>query len=524
MPQAPTKAPAPAAKKPANGKKAPAKAAPAATTEERSSTSDRPIIYKTVESQICQGADAITAQVAKDILGWETEKEYAERKVKENPGTKLEAWTYGDAFMLKDEHGNKVNCWNNMDNRPFDEQWSRGLAQTILRRQWAGPTTIPGETVNGSTIVISRTGKVESGQHSLVAVILAHQMWEKNRKAHDQWAEPGPVIETIVITGISEDSRVLMTVDNCKPRSESDVFYTSELFRNLLPVDRKECSRMLATAVDVLWRRTHTQGYKTHSEVVGFVDRHKKLLKGVEHLFVENSSKSEPSRKIAKLRISAGMGAALCYLMGASGPKTDGDVYRNRMPPSEKDIDWERWDKAKEFWALLGSSPQFKIVRTALARLVDSSNEGDNIGLGGREPEKVAILAKAWDTFLNYDAELGVDMFSEDDLLEGGALALSYNDLDDKGNKLPDGQVKLLDIADFEGIDCPDRKLNEPPPPPPPSPEELEAKKQEEKRRRAEEEQAKINQLRADKGKPAAPVVLQQPTNKRPGATASGKK
>jgi hypothetical protein len=28
--------------------------------------------------------------------------------------------------------------------------------------------------------------------------------------------------------------------------------------------------------------------------------------------------------------------------------------------------------------------------------------------------------------------------------------------VDDKGDKLPDGEIKLLDIADFYGIDCPE--------------------------------------------------------------------
>jgi hypothetical protein len=127
-------------------------------------------------------------------------------------------------------------------------------------------------------------------------------------------------------------------------------------------------------------------------------------------------------------------------------------------------------------------------VRTALGRLVDSSESNeDNQGLGGRGPEKMAILAKAWELWRDSTGGL---TFTDDDLAPGGALCLSYSDLDDRGNKLPDGQIKLLDVADFYGIDCPESVAAKgggkggAPMPPPPTQEEIEAATQEALRRR----------------------------------------
>lgn len=505
----PTPAPKAAAKPPTVAK--PAKPAPK-KAEAPPVPPQRPVIYPDVRAEICIGDNAITAEQAKDILGWTTEEERLLQIAAEHPGIgkdALKAYEYGDVYMLNDASkltdkgtpaGAKVRCYQNLDNRPFDLPWCLGLAQTILNGQWAGPLTIPGETINGSTIVLSRTGKVESGQHSLVALILAHQMWFANRKKYPFWENSvgGPVIETIVIYGISEDRRVLMTVDNCKPRSEADVFYTSDLFVKLTPPDRKECSRMLAAAVDLLWARTDTRGYKTHSEVVGFVDRHMKLLKTLEHIFVENSSRS--GRKISALRLSAGQCAALCYLMAASN--SDGDAYRNGLPPSEKGLDFKLLDKAKQFWALLAGGEEFKEVRLALGRLVESaSDDPANQGLGGRSNEKLAIISKAWDVFRQ-----GFPVVEAD-------VKLVYNGVDDAGNALPDGQLKLLDYADFGGIDVPEKIKLPGLEPKPPTEEEIAAAKEEERRKRAEDVTEKIKALRGGQdSKPAQPKPLTGPT------------
>jgi len=305
-----------------------------------------------------------------------------------------------------------------------------------------------------------------------------------------------PVLETVVITGLSEDPRVLMTVDYCKPRSAADVFYTSDVFKEATVAERKEMCRMLASAVDLLWTRTDAQGYRTHPEVVAFLERHKRLLACVEHIFKENGldkTGGGGGRRISKHRISVGHAAALEFVMGSSGPKTDSESYRNESPPTEKNLDWSVLDAARAFWSGFAREKAFIPVREALGHLVDSGAENaDNLGMGGRQPEKLAILAKAWELFK--DDRSGAP-FSMDDLADGGALSLSYNDLDDTGKKLPDGQIKLLDVADFYGIDCPEainkRTGRQDAPAPPPLTQEELSQATADALRRRQEAQAK---------------------------------
>lgn len=477
----------------------PVEEAPSLPQEEsqpESTTPSLPVVYdrlKAVEYSIDNpeigplGPDDIVL-----LMDWQTEKEYQEEMVQKHPESSPAHWLFGEVYHCLDDDGNKVRCWANANNRPFDMEWCEALIDTLLKGQWAGPLMMPGETINGETIRISRYGRVLSGQHQMTACKIADQRLQKSRKLKSNAADPKypawngrdqVVLETLVVTGLSEDERVLRSIDYVKPRTVADMLYTMEVFRSNTPMERREMTRMLSGAIDMLWTRTDTKGYKTHPEVVGFLERHKRLLKCVEHLFVLNKGGAADGRKISKLRLNAGQCAALCYIMGSSGPKTNGDEYRNEFPPSEKNLDWEPWQKAKDFWANLSNVPSapmglaFKPVRVALGRLMESTTDPDdgNIGLGGRLQEKLAILAHAWERWKDHpETEGAPDPFDEDeDLAEGGLLCLSYNNLDDEGNELPDGQIKLIDDDDFYGIDCPGMlgkkgvdKKGEPMPPP----------------------------------------------------------
>lgn len=492
--------------------------APAPAAAERWAPPNLPILYdklEVIEYSTASPKGPLEVDNMKLVLGWETESEFKARKVRENPGTKPEAWAWtGDMVQLDNPDGTKVTipvhcknlagekviCKYNAQNRSFDASWSEDLQNMIMHGQWAGPHTIPGETVNGETIRISKYGRVISGQHQMTACIIADEYLqiEKgllgldafNRK-YPAWSKHNHCfLETIVIRGMSEDPRVLMTVDYVKPRSVADVFYTSEVFKNSTPAERRELCKMLAVETDFAWERTAARGYKTHPELVAFLERHRSMLKCVEHLFAENNPNA--GRRISKLHLNPGQCAALLFIMATSGPKTDGDVYRNENPPTEKNLDWYYKDRAEEFWVLLGSAKEFGPVRTALACLINStySNNGDNQGLGGSPAEKLAILAKAWDIYKDHPDSAGAP-FSDDDLAHDGALTLSYTDLDvpDKDGVskrlplLPDGrqQLRLLDLADFGGIDCPEviktakATRTAPPEPPPLSKEEMEA-------------------------------------------------
>ena len=492
----------------------------------------RTIIYdkvETVEYSTVSPKGPLTVDRMKVVLGWEVESDYQKRMVVEQPDSKPEHWLYGEAFHCLDTDKRKVRCWNNANNRPFDMGWCEDLVHTVLHGHWAGPLTVPGETVNGETIRISRYGRVLSGQHQGTALVLADEHLQKSRQqkvARDESKWPfwdghdHCVIESLVVTGLSEDERVLRTIDYVKPRTTADMLYTMELFRNNTSTERKEMTRMLSGAIDMLWSRTDTKGYKTHPEVVGFLERHPRLLKCVEHIFLENNSKGgnewecakckyraatsassgdcpaggkhewvrREGRKISFLRVNTGHASALCYLMGSAGPGTDGDIYRNESPPSEKGLDWYYWAAAKDFWSRLARDRAFIPVRTALGRLLDSTQiSEDNQGLGGRLPEKLSILAKAWSAFK--DDDCGGQPFSMEDLAGGGLLCLSYSSLDSEGNELPEGQIALIPEDDFGGIDCPEG-LGKPnskaaPMPPPPTREEIERATQEALARRA---------------------------------------
>lgn len=458
---------------------------PTLTIEEFSSTSDE---------------GPLDVQWAKDALWWETEREYQKRMVEAEPGTKPEAWIYGDVFHCRNAAGEKVRTHYNAQNRPFDDEWCKALVETILEGQWAGPHTIPDGTVNGETIRISKYGRVVSGQHTMTALILAAEKLAALRAAgrdhadnpqYPAWSKRGaPFIETIVIKGMSEDPRVLMTVDYNKPRTAADMFYTSEAFRESTSTERKELCRVLSGAVDMLWERTKTLGYRTHPEVAAFLERHKSLMKCVEYVFRVNGSGAD-GRKLSKLKLNLGTCAAVSYLMGCSG--ADGDVYRNPdkdglIPPSEKGLDWTHWDKQEEFWDGLANDREFTPVRQAFYDLMSSSpTHPTNQGLGGRGPERLAVLALAWDRYRSHEGSGAA--FTVADLEPSGCLRLHYSDVgppnkNGETKKLPPGEIRLIEVADFYGIDCPPT-TSEASDPPLGMREEIEQAKEDARARRA---------------------------------------
>lgn len=541
----------------------------------------REIIYPKFEvleySTISEYGPITPDDMRERILGWETEKSFVARKLAEYPQSKEADWLFLDDFHCYDTNGEKVRCWNNAGNRPFDEEWCKKLTRMILWGYWSGPLTVPGETINGECIRISKYGRVLSGQHQGTALVLADEWLKKSRnKEFVPYYDPDdpesekykfwighkyPVIETLVVTGLSEDERVLRTIDYVKTRTMADMLYTMPLFRwqeyidedgkttrrLSTPPERNELTRMLASAVNILWIRTKAKGYGTHPEIVGFLDRHKRLLQCVQHLFLLNQpvrvnkkrlegetqeqhkarlvrEEAEGGRRISKLHMSAGQCAAMMYLMGCSATDaTTSDAYRNpnisgqcdkNVAPSEDTIDWSMWDKARLFWERLAGDNSFKAVRIKLNSLMESNTEDEgNMGLGGRFPEKMAVIAKAWDVFKDHQDTMG-DPFPVDKDEEGrtfypdlegseGALQLAYSNKDEKGNTLPDGKIRLISSADFLGIDVPQTVVEAKEPEPDPTPEVIEAngrKIQDEKAKRADEKKEKSRKPKPEPG------------------------
>lgn len=502
-------------------------------TKSKASAAPRPVLWPRIEFGECWlgGKDGpITAASAKTILGWESEADYIGRVtagMDEKARAKLNV-SFPDVgetlvgtdgrrtrVLLIDEDGQKVVCWNNPRNRPFHESHARALAQDILKRVWAGPTCFEGETINGQAgVIISKYGEVINGNHSLVGEVLADQIWNSVRQGgfwKSYWQTP-PVLETLVVYGISEDPRILRTVDDTRPRDYGDVVYTSDIFAKLDAPAKRECSRMTKSAVEFLWLRTgaakissYTK-HQTNAELDEFLGHHKKLIECVKELYDLNSP--ENGRPFSYMRLSTtGHLAAILYLMGAS--KTNVDHYASvDPPPGDKRCDWSNWDRAKAFWAELGKTKRkvddqsdevawkggkLALVAEALAALHDEGN--------ARNAEKYAVLSLAWARWLAKDE-------------------LEVKDLKLQWKKNDKGVEQLVNKADFGGIDDPTKgtdsdKVSQE------EAEEIKAATPPKSAKgaalvRAPGEIAKAVPVKADaEGKPPAPKLLNQPAHKR---------
>jgi hypothetical protein len=457
---------------------------------------ERPVVYPNL--MLFCGSDMelielpplgkITVQQAKDWLGWENEQQYRERMVNADPNKEdtrkkavkriqsansgmseegaVKKWEeeleqkyrFADCvgmppWLLREDggKGEKVICWNNDLNRPFYEETARQYAQDILNRCWAGPLSMPGETVNGETIIIGRTGQVESGQHRLIGLILAYEEWLAHPNRWKSKWEEEPFLESVVLLGVSEAQQVIQTLDNNRPRSQADAFYTSGIFRKMIPSERQECSKMLASAVTFLWNRTEASKinggdlFKTHSAVNTFLERHKRMLKCIQHIHGINKANAVNPRALSMLKLSPGECAAMLYLMGSAA--SDIDDYRLCDPlPHEKKLKWEDMEVAEKFWTdLAESKPISKIVddggdiskahpiRVALHKIVTA----DDDEVGSDNTKRLAILTRAW------------ACVRANEPVTEEALDLTACYVEGKGESL-----LFVDKVTFGGIDC----------------------------------------------------------------------
>lgn len=324
---------------------------------------EREITYPTLTADVCIDATAITADDAKQLLGWQEETE----EIK-----------FGGAFMLKDSRDKKIRCHNNLKNRPLNLANLQTLKQEHLRRRWR---------FNGEPIIVGKTGLLLNGQHTLIALVLAAQEWEDDREKWGEYWDTAPTMAKLVVSGVDESDEVVNTMDTCKPRALWEVIYRSEHFAHLKNHERKVCARMADYAVRLLWHRTGAgidafAPRRTHSESLGFVTRHPRLLEAIRHVYEENGDENRIGRYV-----SPGYAAGLCYLMGCS--TTDSADYRSAAHPDESMLDWNQWDKACNFIVLLASGgEETEAVRKYLSERIESG--------GASNAERWAILANAW--------------------------------------------------------------------------------------------------------------------------------
>ena len=288
-----------------------------------------------------------------------------------------ESWA--DSCMAVNCLGRPVRCSANAHNRPFDLATGNGYKQEILHRRWR---------LNGETIVVDKTAEVISGQHRLWGFIDAVLEWRKGDPFWRKIWPTEPVLPALVVCGVEASQELRATLDNVRPRQLSDTIYTSEIFADLKPNERKECSRMLDAAVDMFWKRTGAgldehRKFQTHQASHDLLDRHPSLKKAVKHVFTENKD-----RAISVLKVSPGQCAALLYLFAAQ--KTDRTEYE--ADRTEANVDLSLWDKAEEFFVCLsGKTGPHAVLKKVLAAIVEGKH-----GTKELNDKKVAAVINAW--------------------------------------------------------------------------------------------------------------------------------
>ena len=372
----------------------------------KAATTDLPVIYEQIGVDLWLGDKAMNADSAKEMIGWE--------EIPEGAGKSA-------VPLLTDEYDKPIRCIYNDHNRPFTESWARSLAQDILKRQWADSRNGEDMTYNGEDIIRDKHGIVKSGQHRLVALVLAHQMWERDEHWRTYWPD-APSIEVGVKGGISSNPRVIRTLDNTRPRDLTDVLITSGYFPRSAAKDREQLADYLSYAVRVLWHRVGRDAnayakYRTNSECLAFIESHPKLVDCVKHVVEENGTK-EPEldadgkpKKAAKggVKHYCGLGTAagLLYLMGSSA--TDPAKYRLKLgegqQATEKMLKWDHWKTAQEFWTELAKKKRGKLAEVYAYRRANKDEDDKDphavyVFESGRPDERQVVLCKAWQLWL----------------------------------------------------------------------------------------------------------------------------
>jgi len=398
----------------------------------KSGRAEREVVYPELRLDLCHGESAVTAEDARELLGWQ--------EVPEGGGSYSKE-VYALSKSLLGE-GVRARFNRNVINRWITTGNLQDLIQKILRGHWAGPNGTGG-TINGETIIIGRTAQVLDGQHTLISLVLADLMWRQDKSRWSHWRDSPPVIDKLVISGVDEDDHTANSINVCKSRSKADVLYRSEFFAHLDGSVRKVQARMSDYATRLLWLRI---GIKynamipriTHDEVVDFIGRHQRLLQCITHVYEENGSEGKISRYVGP-----GYAAGLLYLMACSA--SDPSTYRAAEQPTDDLLGWGRWSDACDFWVMVASGDaKLKAVHEALAR--DDESRASNA-------EVWAIFANAWLAVINGEP------------VTAGMLELVYDE-DDWGNRRLAEQPSVggIDLGDPSTMDEADVEMPDPSP------------------------------------------------------------
>lgn len=358
---------------------------------QKSSESSRKVLYPEVSLVSAIGTNAISGELAKNLLGWQTE---------EDSGLKFKA-----DYLLKDLCGNKVRCSNNISNRPIYSSTIATLKQEHLKRRWR---------FNGEAVIIGKTGQILNGQHTLISLVLAIQEWENDKERWAKFWSTPPTMDKAIVYGIDEGDDVVNTMDTCKPRSLADVVYRSEHFKTAKPGLRSQYAKATDYAIKLMWHRTGASldawgTRRTHAESLDFISRHSRILKCVKHICEEDAE-----GKLSRFS-PAGYLAGLMYLMGCSS--TDPDKYRTSEAPAESELEWDNWDKAQQFFVELAKNHvSVQAVRKEYGQLMEKGPLS--------QKERWAILSNAWNSY------------SDSGRVDQKDLALQFDYTEEGGRKL----------------------------------------------------------------------------------------
>lgn len=387
----------------------------------------------TVLVQERRGKNALTVEEAKKILGWVEVSE------------KEEGCCPALYFALK----KWIKLTNNKKNRPINIGWLMNLRQQILRKKWR---------FNGETVIVGEGGELLSGQHRLLAFILAWYEINGENEAHweDTWKKGTITLETLIVSGVSEDDETFSTLNSGKPATLTDFLHRSRYFAEKEEKGKNLLIKATANAIRMLWKRVGNddKAFDMSKSVPEFLDllaRHPRLIDAVTHVYEENGAKVD--RHLGNL----GYSAAMLYLMATS--ESDGCAYRNALrageSPTEDMLDFSRWEKACEFWVFMGDHFLAKKVAEGIKLSIGDS-------LKGSIDERMGVVCLAWSKFLEAS---DLDDLKELDPSELKPVLCPPNE---------DGyRTKVIVNYSVEGIDLGPIPEDEDHDPPAPTPEEI---------------------------------------------------
>lgn len=343
--------------------------------------------------KVYQRQEAMTVDDAMELIGW---------TVVEKGG------------LLRDTTGQNIALEHNATNRPFRPGLSKRYLSEILRGEWY---------LNGETIIFDADGKCQSGQHRLVAFIMAVETWKLQKAKWVKYHKKEPTLECLIVRGISTDDKVVNSIDLGQKRTLGDIIYRSELFgdgvslggsmegasatrskdaTNVIKLpdlgmkQRQRLSNILAGSARLTWlRATNKQvsdaPHFPPSEAMNFIDDHPGLLYSVAFINLLEGGDKQDGSKVSRF-ISLGYAAGLFYLMSASG--TDPDEWLEKGAGA---LDFKMQKKAQEFWTKLATGTELKAADPVyiLRELLPKINAGSAVG----RDEIVTTVIKAFNAY-----------------------------------------------------------------------------------------------------------------------------